>query len=185
MKTSWAVLILLLFCVGCSGDALQDREGTGDRRFRTTPPSLLYFKNMRSTKYTLEEQPVSRIELYKLNAYKDKVESPVLYPVIANNWLVDEAYLFLEPNDWSAGFLSPLAISTDTLWSSPVLELQPSTPQRQYELALMLYDGLIQGSSWYVAASDSTFVPLFEDKSDRTYFLTTVRDFLKLTDQER
>ncbi|MCR9099893.1 MAG: hypothetical protein NXI25_08075 [bacterium] len=184
MKTSWAVTGLFLICMACSPDSTERQMGTGDRRFRTTPPSLLYFKNMRSTQYTVEEQPKSRIELYRLNRFETVTRRPALYPVIANNWLEDEAYLFLQPNDWEAGFLSPLTLSQDTSWSSEVLQLQPPTPVQQYELGLRLYESLKRGEAWYAAATDSTFAPLFEDGDERSYFLMTVRDYLQLTDSQ-
>lgn len=184
MKTSWAVAGFFLICMACSPDSNEHQKGTGDRRFRTTPPSLLYFKNMRSTQYTVDEQPKSRIELYRLSKFETTSRYPVLYPVIANNWLEDEAYLFLQPNEWKAGFLSPLTLSQDTAWSSAALQLQPPTPQRQYELSLLLYESLKQGEVWYAAAADSTFAPLFADGDERAYFLTTVRDYLKLTDND-
>ena len=96
----------------------------------------------------------------------------------------DEAYLFLQPNEWKAGFLLPLTLSQDTAWSSAALQLQPPTPERQYELSLLLYESLKQGEVWYAAAADSTFAPLFADGDERAYFLTTVRDYLKLTDND-
>lgn len=184
MKTSWAVLCLFLISAACSPDYSDRQKATGDRRFRTTPPSLLYFKNMRSTQYAVEEQPRSRIERYRLNKYERVSGHPVLYPVIANNWLEDEAYLFLQPNDWEAGFMSPLTVSKDTVWSDAVVRLQPQTPEQQYELGIQLYESLKRGEDWYAVAADSTFAPLFEEGNERTYFLTTVRDYLKLTDND-
>jgi hypothetical protein len=139
---------------------------------------------MRSTQYTVDEQPRSRIELYRLSKFEPVTKRPAIYPVIANNWLEDEAYLFLQTNVWEAGFLSPLTISQDTSWSLEVLQLQPPTPVQQYELGLRLYESLKRGEVWYAAAADSTFAPLFEDGDERSYFLTTVRDYLKLTDND-
>ncbi|MEQ8704064.1 MAG: hypothetical protein RIC19_09105 [Phaeodactylibacter sp.] len=184
MKTSWAVVGLFLIFAACSPNSTERQKGTGDRRFRTTPPSLLYFKNMRSIQYTVEEQPKSRIELYRLNKYEEVRQRPVLYPLIANNWLEDEAYLFLQPNDWADGFLSPLTLSQDTAWSAPILQLQPPTPGEQYALGMQLYESLKRGEGWYVAAADSTFAPIFDDGDERAYFLTTVQDYLKLTDKD-
>lgn len=184
MKTSWAVAGFFLICIACSPDSTERQKGTGDRRFRTTPPSLLYFKNMRSTQYTVEEQPKSRIELYRLSKFEIATKRPALYPVIANNWLEDEAYLFLQPNDWEAGFLSPLTLSQDTNWTAHIVQLSPPTPERQYELGMRLYNTLRRGELWYAAAADSTFAPVFKDGDERAYFLTTVQDYLRLTDND-
>jgi hypothetical protein len=184
MKISWAILVLFLTAVACSPDETERQQGTGDRRFRTTPPSLLYFKNMRSTQYRVEEQAKSRIELYRLNKFEEVEQRPVLYPVIANNWLEDEAYLFLRPNAWVAAFHDPLTLSQDSSWSAQNIQLQPPTPVEQYELSMQLYESLKRGESWYVAAADSTFAPLFAEGDERALFLTTVRDYLKLTDND-
>lgn len=185
MKCFWPVAwVCLVICTACGDTADRQSTGTGERRYRTTPPSLLYFKNMRSSNYTVEEQPKSRIELYRLNKYDFSPKAPTLYPVIANNWLEDEAYLFLKTNDWEQGFFNPLTVSRDTAWSGDLKTLQPPTPGQQYELALALYESLKQGEAWYVAAADSTFTPLFSDGNERAYYLTTVRDYLKLTDND-
>ncbi len=185
MKCFWPVAwVCLVICAACGGTAERQPTGTGERRYRTTPPSLLYFKNMRSANYTVAEQPESRIELYHLNKYSFNPGEPTLYPVIANNWLEDEAYLFLKTNSWRQGFHDPLTVSQDTAWSGSLFTLQPPTPGQQYELALTLYESLKEGEAWYVAAADSTFAPLFSDADERVYYLTTVRDYLKLTDSD-
>lgn len=184
MKNYWIASLFLTVLFACGPSGQQGGNGTGERLFRTTAPSLLYFKNMRSSYYRVEEQPQSRIELYRSSRFEETAYRPIIYPIIVNNWLEDEAYLFLQPNEYEGGYLAPLTFAQDTLPGSERFLLQPATPLRQRELGLLIYDGLLKGEPWYVAAADSALVPLFRQGSDRQAFLSTVQDYLRLTEQD-
>ncbi len=177
-----AAAVLILF-FGCSPAPDEQERDTAGRRFRTSQPSLLYFKNMRSTQYTMEEQAKSRIELYRHRKFEPTTQRPVLYPVIANNWLNDEAYLFLMPNEFEGQLAEPLTITQDTS-STEALRLESPKPGQQLELALQLFEGLKAGKNWFVRQQNGHYLPLYTDGDERAAYLTTVQDFLRLTDAE-
>ncbi|MEL6926847.1 MAG: hypothetical protein AAFO94_22595, partial [Bacteroidota bacterium] len=98
------VLILLWFLGGllsCEVPSAQ-KEFTGDKQFRTTDPSRLYFSNMRSGSYFNRRKPNTKVDLYTLRKFSREKERPILYPIIVNNWLQDEAYVFIERNQYDA-----------------------------------------------------------------------------------
>lgn len=171
----------LLF--GCGQPPEQSTKATGERRFHTTAPSLLYFKNMRSTQYAMEEQARSRIELYRHKQFGSAGERPAVYPIIANNWLQDEAYLFLERGSAPAKLYEPLTFTADTT-GSDFLILSGQRPEQQYELALDLYEGLQNGNHWYIKQLDGKFASLYQAGNTRAAFLLTLQDYLKLTDAD-
>lgn len=177
-------VMLLLALIACQPAESEQKTPSHreERLFRTTDPSHLYFKNIRSVKYTVEEQPQSRIELYRWAQFSTTPKRPILYPVIANNWLQDEAYLFLETNDFEKGFAQPLTLQLATKGDTTVVQLAPPTPQAQHELATALRKHLLQGGNVMVQAADSSFYPVLKDNRDRQYFVTTVKDYLKLTE---
>jgi len=207
------VLITLLLLIACESGQQQGQKADGNPAFHTTAPSLLYFKNMRSSYYQMEEQPGSRIELYRLNRFDDTQSRPILYPIIANNWLQDEAYLFLEKNDYEKGFAEPLKVkvinseggsgkaesgsgnsprrASATLRegengenSKVILELSPVSVLKQYELAMKIYEALRAQKAIQVQDAEGNWQPIFEDKQDRQHFMSSVRDYLRLTEAE-
>jgi hypothetical protein len=178
MKNILMLLPFAFLIYACGDGSTQAGQGTGDQRFHTTQPSLLYFKNMRSTQYVMEEQAQSRIELYRHKKFGEEESLPPVFPVIANHWLQDEAYLFLQTQP---GLFTPLTLATDSTGSEP-LSLESPKPAQQYELAMQLYDGLKDQKQWYVKQQDGQFTPLYQEGEEKTAFLLTLRDYLKLTE---
>ncbi|HKK79134.1 MAG TPA: hypothetical protein VJ933_05875 [Phaeodactylibacter sp.] len=183
MKNMLMGLVLGSLLLSCGPAPQEGDNATGESRFHTTPPSLLYFKNMRSTTYTMEEQPKSRIELYRHKKFGSAGDRPAVYPIIANNWLQDEAYLFLERGNTSMPLQEPLTFTVDTTRSN-FLRLQGTQPGQQYDLALNLYNGLQSGKRWYIKQRNGQFAPLYHEGNERTAFLVTLRDYLKLTEAD-
>jgi len=184
MKNMLMCLLFGTLLFSCGPAHQEGGNATGENRFHTTPPSLLYFKNMRSTIYTMEEQPKSRIELYRHKQFGLAGERPAVYPIIANNWLQDEAYLFLERGNSSEPLQDPLTFAADTTASSSFLRLQGAQPSQQYDLALGLYKGLQSEKQWYIKQRNGQFVPLYHEGNERMAFLVTLRDYLKLTEAD-
>lgn len=182
MKKNILISILCMLLSACGGQEAQTGGNAASPKYRTTAPSLLYFKNMRSTYYEMIEQPGTRTELYRLRKFDKATQEPILIPVIANNWLKDEAYLMLEPAGFGEAFASPLTIRWETQSDSGLYRLQPATAARQQEMALQLYEHLKAGRQLNALAADSTWVPLFAGRDSRNYYLTTVRDYLRLTE---
>ena len=183
MKNNILFLTLWLLLAACGGQDGQQEDNAGDRTYRTTAPSLLYFKNMRSSYYTLNEQPRTRIELYRLRKFVQlSGEEIVLVPVIANNWMKDEAYLFLESPELGKGLASPITIRWEAQGDTGLYQLQPATIDKQYELAMQLYKSLLEGHQIEALAADSTWAPIFTGKDSRSHFITSVRDYLRLTE---
>lgn len=179
MKNYIILICSLLALPNCGDTPPGQQKSEGDKRFHTTQPSALYFKNMRSTQYKMKEQPKSRIELYQ---HKKLAENTPVLPVIAHNWLQDEAYLFLQPNPNAAELAQPLQFTTDTTAAEETIKLAPPTPAQQYETALRLYKGLKAEKGWFIRQQNGNFQPLYREGNERAAFLTTVRDYLKLTE---
>ncbi len=168
----------MLFACGEAGPAQEGRP-----EFRTTPPSLLYFKNMRSAYYEMAEQAGTRIEKYRLRKYAESDQRPILYATIANNWMQDEAYLLLEPNAFLRRAPAPLEVLWRSADSTGVLTPDRPGLPHQYGFARELADRLQAGRELFIIDDRRDTVPLFADFGDRTHFLTTLRDYEKLTER--
>lgn len=137
---------------------------------------------MRSSFYEQTEQPGTRIELYRLRKFNRLKPAPVLVPVIANNWLEDEAYLLLEQGGANNRLASPITIKWLSEGDTGVYRLERPTAEGQYKLALELNESIQAGHQLQALAPDSTWAPIFEGSDIRSYFTTTARDYLRLTE---
>jgi hypothetical protein len=180
MQQKLLALCGLLLLAACSPGGAPDREKAA--RFRTTPPSQLYFKNTRSFHYEQSPWKDTRMQRYKLRKFSGPERSPRIVPVILDNWMQDEAYLWFE---------SPAGKPLDRCrlhWRHPRQEesgsylLDNPTPAGYSRLGLSLYESLRQGHELRVEGPDSTFMPLFPDAEARSAFFTVLRDYFKLVE---
>ena len=72
-----------LFLLGCVPPP--ENAASVAKQFRTTAPSTLYFKNIRSTNYSMQEDAETRIEYYQLKKAEVSKTRPHLLPRIAND----------------------------------------------------------------------------------------------------
>jgi hypothetical protein len=138
---------------------------------------------MRSVYYETQEQPQTRIELYRLRRIgSNSPQRPLLIPVIANNWLADEAYLFIQPNAFEKGFAEPITVFWEDDGTTGTHSLQTMDINHQYEFALELYERLAKGYALQTLCADSSLTPIFDQQKDRVDFMTVVKDYLRLTE---
>ena len=182
MKKNIFLSFLCILLTACSGPGSRQNNTSSGPQYQTTAPSLLYFKNIRSINYEQSEQAGTRIELYRLRQFSQPAKEPLLVPTIANNWLEDEAFIFLEPVDFGQPWARPITIRWQSRQDSGLYRLQPANTAKQYELALQLYESLQAGHQLNALTADSTWVPVMEDKNNQRYYLTTIRDYLRLTE---
>lgn len=185
MRIWYTFFLLSTLIVGaCGGEGPPPAEDAGPKTiFHTTPPSQLYFKNIRSTSYYSERKKHSEMDIYRLRKFSTTRKRPILYPLIIQNWLEDEAYLFVEPNDYLYNFADKLPIR----WLEEGKEQQLTLPYRgkEEELAFAeaIYQALLAGHQLEIKVIDHGWVPLFKDGGDRQHFLITMRDYLRLTER--
>lgn len=158
-------------------DQAQDAPGT----YRTTQPSLLYFKNMRSSNYQQEEQKGTRITLYTHNRLqKQQSDSLGFIPLIASDWLNDRAFLL---PTWAGEHIqpsSPLTVS----YGSDSLVVRGADPMAQTDWLLAVHDAMRAGQQLYLATKQQDPYPFLRDKRLQTTFTTVVNDYLRLTERQ-
>ena len=178
------LLILILFwgILAACDPISRQTQSKENKTFRTTPPSHLYFKNIRSLSYEQNTQPGTRVDLYKLRRFSDTEDRPILYPVIADNWMQDEAYLLIRPNDFEQGFSDTIRVFWKHSQDSGRYELKLANWPNQLRFAEQLYQGMQKDQQLTVETAAGERVPIFERKEDRLHFTTTMRDFYKLTE---
>ncbi len=184
MKNPLLLALLSLVCA-CNRPPEKAVQKT-DPLFSTTQPSRLYFKNMRSFYYQQSTKPGTKIDVYVLKKNLQSTKRPKLVPIIADNWMEDEAYILLErsPHPY---------LNTDTLtvrWESEktgesgVYQMAQPSVLAQYELANFMYIHLNSGHKLSFFTPDKEWEPLFTDPMEAQNFLTTIKDYNTLTEKD-
>lgn len=165
-------LFLLLFLLAC-----ETPEKKPKNIFYVSAPNQLYFKNIRSVYYKTETDKATKIDYYTLNKWNEKALKPALVPVIADNWIEEEAYLQLNFKNITA---DSCKVNIEK-WKNINLPTQAKIAnQEAYELALAIKNRLLANE--LVVVNDS--IILFEDRNERSYFLTTLQDYLRLIERK-
>lgn len=179
MKNIFSLLVFALL-YAC-GDTPPKHSNQPRQLFRTTAPSRLYFKNMRSYYYNQDTKSDTRIDVYTLKAFSDDATHPILLPIIMDNWLEDEAYILLEQNAYPAW--------TDTLqlkWSDEtqvkIITISTLTLAQHYELAKRLFDDLKQGHKIRYYTTTKEWKVLYANQTERANFLSVMKDYYNLTE---
>ncbi|MEM9922113.1 MAG: hypothetical protein AAF990_28675 [Bacteroidota bacterium] len=181
MKNAWPILFILAF-IAC--DNPQPQETSGEKIFRTTDPSRLYFRNIRSTHYYHERQESGNMDIYRLRRYSKVKKRPVLRPVIVNNWMQDEAYVLVEDNGFEQ-IATPYAISVEKDTSlAPVVLTNPGK-QGQYDFAASVFKWLREGHDLQIRLKDGGSASLFSNYEDKNNFIMVMNDYYRLTDSYR
>ena len=160
--------------------ACSSEQPTAAPAYRTTQPSLLFFKNMRSSYYRATEEPESRIIYYHLNRWRSNAgPDQVWQVVIASDWLNDRAFLVPE---W--GENRPVRLTyIDDEGTEQELDLPRPAPSFQTDWLLALARLVEDGNEIIAHFPDDQSERLLADAASKACFLTVVKDYLRLTEQ--
>ena len=183
MKKIIFLLLCIPFCWACEANK-SPRPFAGDRQFQTTDPARLYFKNIKSIAYYRTRKPHSEIDIYQARKSSRIDKRPILYTQILDNWLDNEAYIFLEKNAFP-NFASPLTIKAESDTLSKIFDIDVFSKKKQYEFAENLFKALNNKQKLSVKTKEESFVPIFQNYQDKANFMMTMKDYYRLIDLER
>lgn len=183
MKKYIILPVCLFFYFGCQQNTSSTTYASNSK-FSTNDPARLYFKNIRSIAYYHTRKPNSKIDIYELKkkVYSDK--RPILYPMILDNWLDNEAYLFLEKNEF-IDFFDLLTIKAEQDTITTLFEIDVFSKDQQYEFATKIYEALKERQTLTVKTKKEIFVPIFENYQDKSNFIITMNDYFRLIEKDR
>lgn len=151
-----------------------------DKRFQTTAPSLLYFKNIRSSYYTNTQDASTRIDYYQLRKWGNGNKYPIIYPIIVNDWMNDAAYIQLKPNNFLIFSKDSFQISIDAQKRKYLLNTE--SLEISTDLAIEIREALQKGKEISINLQNES-IPLFENKLDKSNFVTSLNDYLRLVER--
>jgi len=177
-------LIFLLIGIFSCGDISSKRIVNNTKiPYRTTDPSKLYFKNIKSIAYYVQTVEPNRMEKYTFRKFDKSNEQPNLYPLIINNWMEDEAYIFLEKNDFP-NWADPMTIQVKADTATYDIQMLRAGKEHQYDFAEKLFQNIQAKNDLSVKVSDSTYLPFLQNYRDRIYFMTVMKDYYRLIEKD-
>jgi len=175
-------LVFICFFTGCKLDS--DKKIDRNKfTFKTGDDTELFFKNMRQSYYDLEENKAAKFNVFR---FEDRLKTdsiPVINLAIVNNYLHDEAYLLVEPNEYLAD-IDPLKIAFkiehDSTSKADTVVLEQYNHESMLEFSSQLYEALLKDAKFKVAYED-TWPTILSSKEEREAFRITVSDYYRLT----
>ena len=183
MKFSSILFLLLFLLLFSCQPAFKAPAPPADTRFHTTPPSKIYFNNIRSTSYTITTDEATQTNQYQLRKWPDTSTTPFLLPVIIDNWLYDQAYLQLKWVALEEEPKPPFRVRAYTQTTEQYFSVEDWTWSGQHDFGQQLYGALLSGQKLQLIKADSSQIPLFEDDALRSLFRITLQDYQKLTEK--
>jgi len=180
IKSISLTLFLVVFISACRIDG-NDTVGQEELNFSTTDDSEIFFKNVRQLYYDLEEIQAANLNVFRIKERSVSEDYPVINLAIVWNWLKDEAYILIEPNE--------ILIEEDPLvvhWRSPVsgeegiIEYSQGNTMAQLTFANELYNGILNNYTFEII-SNGLSEPLLKANKDREAFRKTMADYFRLT----
>ena len=177
-------LLILLLVVLTACQATPTPTPPPDKRLQTTPPSRLYFKNIRSYSYLLTTQEGTQTDHYRLRNWPDTAQAPFLVPVIIDNWLHDQAYLDLQ---WVAAGANapslPFTLVAKRGQTEAELNLADRRWGSQYDFGMAIFTHLLANAELFLRLPDGTNLPIFTTEDVRSAYRITLTDYRNLTDE--
>jgi len=183
MKKYIFLFIYLVFNFGCEQNKAA-KEFAGNPKFQTTDPARLYFNNIRSVAYYKTRKQHAEMDIYQLKKKAQTDKRPIIHPIIVDNWIDNEAYLFLEKNDFPQ-FFDPLTIKVEQDTNVAIFEIEVFNKENQYEFAAKIYAALKERQSLSLKNKAGIFIPIFENYQDKSNFMITMTDYFRLIELER
>jgi len=176
--TRFFTILILILLISCQSSTIE-RQRTGNERFKTTAPSLIYFKNIKSIKYQNNRNPKTSLDFYQPKVFIEKSNLPIIYPVIVHNWLEDESYLVFERKNISkeAKILVEAVSGEFTALKWPSKDYLD-----QLEFVKELENIIKSGRNIFIEEPKEEKKALIYSISARISFSSTLQDFLKLTE---
>jgi len=148
-------------------------------RFDMPENEELYFKNVRSFYYDIEERDDAGFKLYRIKSRNMDTTSPGFTIAIAQNWRLDEAYVLVEPQPlWAKPDTLALAITNTE--QADTLTISTWNNTNHYLFAAHLYMALREQKNNYSLANGSNWTPVLTKGDERSSLKKTLKDYFKL-----
>lgn len=176
-------ILIFISTIGLFG-CIPDKDRVLDSenlRTKTSDPSVLFFKNVRSPFYSLEENKEAGVNIYRLT---DELESQRPNDIgfsIIHSWKTDNAYIFVEPKGVydSLSLLEIKAMQNDS--SHSLIKYSEGNAVEQALFASKIYNEMISGSSFELLHENES-VELWNKPKRKEAIRILLYDYFNLTE---
>lgn len=165
------ILLIILIALLFPGKKIDLR----DINFRTSASAKIYFKNMRSYFYDIEENDASNYKLYRINS-REKDSSKTFNFIIIDNWLIEETYIMLETSlvSFPDSSLQIKYIESD---KEQYIQLNEAHNEANYIFAAQLFEPLTKKKQLYLYRLGE-WIPFTQD--EQKSLKKSLEDYFKL-----
>ena len=147
--------------------------------FRMPENEEIYFKNIRSFYYSLEEREDAGFNLYRLKKRRIDTLNPNFQLAIVQNWRQDQAYIIFETNDaWEKPDTMQLAVSDGN--NHDTIRISTWNSIEQYFFSAHLYMALREKENTYQLLVNNKWTPTLANGDDRSNLKIVLKDYFKL-----
>jgi hypothetical protein len=160
-----------------------DRNKSVDRdkfTFKMSDDSFLFFKNVRQIYYDFQDLSKAKWQAFRFGARYQSISRPVITPVIVVDWMKNESYLLVEPNEVLLSEKALIIREKNSKGKLFEYSLKEKGRENMLEFATKIYEGIMDGNEIYVQ-SNQKFLPLFINDDDRENFRIVMSDYYRLT----
>lgn len=196
MNRTLTSILISIVLFSCNPDK-NKRADPEKLKFSTTDDAELFFKNLRQKAYDKEEVPGAKLQVFRHSERTRKADHPLVHLAIVVNWLYDEAYLLVEPNE-SINSDEPIQIR----WQDPetgdsgIHTFNYGNKEDHLRFAGQLYSSILDGHELeYILRSGSTptdevapedampynAIPFLSKPKERDVFRVSMFDYYRLT----
>ena len=154
-----------------------NNSGKAPSPMRMTDPERIYFKNVRSAYYDIENRRDAKMTVYRHGKRAKNPEEPTLVFSIILNQVNDEAYIFLEPNFEDLPIRMKWLVPEKNQEGEIVFE--GGDKFAHFEFAQQITP-LLQGNALFEVLVKENWIPLWEDEKEKNAVLVTIEDYQKL-----
>ena len=181
-KILYTTITFILLCSGCF-PGKNKHVDENEPRFHTTDASELFFKNVRSAYYDLQDMETAKLRVYRFHDRITGDTIPTINLAIVENWSKDEAYVLMEPQGTLAKYDSiNLTYFNPKTSQSGTLMVHLNNIDDQFRDASKIYQQIKSGAQWSFIVDDGTKMPLFPEEDSREAFRLTMFDFYRLVE---
>ena len=173
MVTSVLIFVGLLLGIAMLFPAKKKTYNLETPSFTAQNSTSLYFKNVRSFYYGVEELPEAGFNVYRFGESNSADKGVYLNFIIAHNWRGGEVYIATEPSE------ALIAMGEiDIRIGNKIVRFEKSTMnnEEQYRFAAAVFLALIEGKTVTLANTNTS---IFGSLANQDANLTVLKDYFK------
>lgn len=173
------LFVILILLPGCK----IDRKHRVDRdkfTFKISDDALLFFRNVRQIYYDLQDLPEAHWYAFRHADRPIDPQRPLITPVIVVDWIKNESYLLVEPNEYLLAESTLLIREKTKKGITYEYALSQRGRENMLEFATKIYEGIMDENDIFVNSGGRDY-PLFQSDDERDIFRMVMADYYRLT----